>query len=552
MRLHLKYLFIFLLLFLQQATHAQLSRGGKPITAGNLKSSFQWINLDDARVEELVLEDQADAIRGIKNRRIASEIPVSLNPERDGTWEGLPDGTRIWRLGLRGAGARALGIVFTRYFLEEGARLFLFDPMMKKVLGAYTHLNNKSTAILPVSYLPGGELIIQLELTVGLVNYGELQVGTVRFAHLPVFQDKSLNDEYYGRADTCNVDINCPPGTNLQELKRSVVRMVNDELCTGVLINNTKEDGKPYIYTAAHCVFDRFTGEYQPCVFYFNYESPSCDGPDGNDQFSIAGATLVATGDTSENPRDADSLDFALLELSVTPPDSFKVYYAGWNRSPTPAQNTTTIHHPRGDVKKVSRDDDPPETSYHQDNYLPELVKFSHWRILEWDLATTEWGSSGCPLFDQNLHVVGSLTGGAANCVNRVNDYYTKFDYAWDYYDAPSKQLKHWLDPSPGTGAMTLDGWKPVSVSSPNTSEKGPLRIYPNPANGLLHVQTDLPGQGITEISVFHVSGTLLLHSRSTQTGTHTLDVSQLGSGIYILRLRKDQHIANQRFIIAR
>lgn len=552
MRLHLKYLFIFLLLFLQQATHAQLSRGGKPIMAGNLKSSFQWINLDDARVEELVLEDQADAIRGIKNRRIASEIPVSLNPERDGTWEGLPDGTRIWRLGLRGAGARALGIVFTRYFLEEGARLFLFDPMMKKVLGAYTHQNNKSTAILPVSYLPGGELIIQLELTVGLVNYGELQVGTVRFAHLPVFQDKSLNDDYFGRADTCNVDINCPPGTNLQELKRSVVRMVNDELCTGVLINNTKEDGKPYIYTAAHCVFDRFTGEYQPCVFYFNYESPSCDGPDGNDQFSIAGATLVATGDTSENPRDADSLDFALLELSVTPPDSFKVYYAGWNRSPTPAQNTTTIHHPRGDVKKVSRDDDPPETSYHQDNYLPELVKFSHWRILEWDLATTEWGSSGCPLFDQNLHVVGTLTGGAANCVNRVNDYFTKFDYAWDYYDAPSKQLKHWLDPSPGTGAMTLDGWKPVSVSSPNASEEGPLRIYPNPANGLLHLQTDLPGQGFTEISVFHVSGTLLLHSRSTQTGTHTLDVSQLGSGIYILRLRKDQHIANQRFIIAR
>jgi lysyl endopeptidase len=552
MRLLLKYLLILLLLLLEQSTIAQLSRGGKPVKTSRLKSSFQWINLDDNRALELILEDQADAIRGIKDRRIAREIPVSLNPKRDGTWEGMPDGTRIWRLGIRGKGARALGIIFNRYFLEEGARLFLYDPMMKNVLGAYTQVNNKSTAMLPVSYLPGEELVIQLELPVGLANYGELQVGTVRFAHFPVFQDKSLNDDYFGRADTCNIDINCPPGANFQELKRSVVRMVSNEICTGVLVNNTKEDGKPYIYTAAHCIFDRFTGEYQPAVFYFNYDSPSCDGPDGNDQFSIAGATLVATGDTSENPRDADSLDFALLELSVTPPDSFMVYYAGWNRDKSPVQNTTTIHHPRGDVKKISIDDDPPETSYHQEDYLPELVKYSHWRILEWDLATTEWGSSGCPLFDQDQRVVGNLTGGAANCVNTVNDYYTKFDYAWDYYDDPAKQLKHWLDPFPGTGTMTLDGMKPVSVSKTTVPEDRPLRIYPNPADGLLHVQTDLPGQGITEISVYHISGKLLLRFRSTQTDTHSLDVSKLGPGIYILRLRKDKQMANQRFIIAR
>jgi len=551
MKLLLKHLFIFLLLSVQLATHAQLSRGGKPMGKGILKSSFQWINLENSRAVELLMEEEADVLRGIKNRRFAREIPVSLNPERDGTWEGLPDGTRIWRIGIRGEGARALGIVFNRYFLEEGARLFLYDPMRKKVLGAYTKMNNKPTAMLPVSYLPGGEIVIQLELPVGQSNYGDLQVGTVRFAHLPVFQDKSLSDEYFGRADTCNIDINCMAGNNWQEVKGSLVRMVSDELCTGVLVNNTLEDGKPYIYTAAHCVFDRITGEYQPTVFYFNYESPGCDGPDGNDQFSIAGATLVATGDTSENPRDADSLDFALLELSVTPPDSFMVYYAGWNRNTSPAQHTTTLHHPRGDVKKISIDDDPPETSYHEEDYLPELVKYSHWRILEWDLATTEGGSSGCPLFDQDQRVVGTLTGGSANCVNPVNDYFTKFDYAWDYYDDPAKQLKHWLDPA-STGTMTLDGWKPLSVSNSTSSEGQYLRIYPNPADRQLHIQADLTGHGITEISVFNISGTLLLQSRSTQTITHTIDVSPLGPGIYILRLRKDRQTANKRFIIAR
>ncbi len=356
MRLPLKYMLMCLLPLIQQVAEAQLSKGGKPITSGTLKSSFQWINLDDVVVEDFLLEDQEDALRGIKNRRIAREIPVSLNPEMNGTWDWVPDGTRIWRLGIRGKGARALGIVFNRYLLKEGARLFLYDSMNKIVLGAYTHMNNKSSAMLPVSYLPGEEVIIQLEIPVDMNDYGELQLGTVRFAYLPVFHDKYLYDGYFGRADTCNIDINCPAGDNWKVVKRSVVRMVSNELCTGVLINNTNENGKPYIYTAAHCVFDRFTGEFQPAVFYFNYESPSCEGPDGNDQFSIAGATLVATGDTSENPRDADSLDFALLELSVTPPDSFMVYYAGWNRSKSPAQNTSTIHHPRGDVKKISID----------------------------------------------------------------------------------------------------------------------------------------------------------------------------------------------------
>ncbi len=550
MKLYWHCMFAFLALMSHQPALAQISRGGRPVDAGKLKSAFHWIDLDGARVEEMLLEDQADALRGLKTHRIAREIPLSLNPEQDGTWEWTPDGTRVWRIGIRGKGAKALGIVFNRYFLQEGVRLYLYGPLMKKVLGAYTSANNKSSAMLPVSYLPGEELIIQLEVPMELTDYGELQVGTVRYAYLPVFRDQSASDAYFGRSDTCNVDINCPQGDDFQGLKRSVVRLINYELCTGVLVNNTNWDGKPYIYTAAHCVFND-KGELNPTIFYFNYESPSCDGSDGNDNLSIAGATLVATGDTSENTRDADSLDFALLELSVTPPDSFMAYYAGWNRSKSPASHTISIHHPRGDVKKISMDHDPPETSYHDDKYLPDLVRYSHWRILEWDLATTEAGSSGCPLFDQDLLVVGTLTGGVADCVNPVNDYFTKFDYAWDHYDAPTKQLKHWLDPA-GTGAMTLGGYDPLATERTDLPEEPTFRIYPNPVDRLLNVPQHFQGPGNTEISVFHMDGTLALQSVSRQTGTHTLDVSQLAPGVYILRIRNGQYIANQRFIVAR
>jgi lysyl endopeptidase len=552
-RIALKCLLLCLLILMQQVADAQLSKGGKPIAWGTLKSSFQWISLDDVVVEDFLLEDRADALRGIKNRRIARGIPVSLNPERDGTWDWVSDGTRIWRLGIRGKGARALGLVFNRYFLEEGARLFLYDPMNKMVLGAYTSANNKSTAMLPVGYLPGEEVIIQLEVPMDLNDYGELQVGTVRFAYGPVFQDNSLYDGYFGRSDTCNIDINCPQGDDWQIAKGSVVRLINDELCTGVLLNNTSEDGKPYLLTAAHCVFDQFSGEYQQTVFYFNYESPSCSGPDGDAHYSISGATLVATGDTSENPRDADSLDFALLELSVAPPDSFMPHYAGWSRSKLPARHTVSIHHPRGDVKKISKDYDPPETSYHEEDYLSDLVKYSHWRILQWDEATTEGGSSGSPLFDQDQRVVGTLTGGAANCVNPINDYYTKFDYAWDYYDAPAKQLKHWLDPT-GTGAMALNGLgqEGPPIEPPPEPEDPPLNVYPNPVRDELNIYVDLPDQGEAEIRIYQVTGQLVQHSSPTLAGIHTMYVSHLTTGVYILSLRVNQTITNHRFIIVR
>lgn len=553
MRLPLIYLFICPLLLLQQVSDAQISRGGEPIKSVSLKSSFQWINLDDVRVEDFLLEDQADAFRGIKNQRIAREIPVSLSPEEDGTWEQAHDGTRIWRLGIRAKGAKALGMVFKRFFLKEGVKLYLFDPTMNNLLGAYTGQNNKSSAILPVSYIRGEEVIIQLEVPMDLDYYGELHLGTVRFAYLPIFPDKSIYDGYFGRSDTCNIDINCPEGDDWQVVKGSVVRLINDELCTGVLINNTNEDGRPYLLTAAHCVFDRFSGDYQPSVFYFNYESPSCNGLDGDIQFSIAGATLLATGDTSENSRDVDSLDFALLELSVAPPDSFLTHYAGWNRSKLPANHTTSIHHPRGDIKKISKDYDPPETSYHVEDYLPELIKYSHWRILEWDLATTEWGSSGSPLFDQNQRVVGTLTGGAANCANSVNDYYTKFDYAWDYYEEPSKQLKHWLDPG-GTGAIALNGLgvEGPPIEPPPEPEDPPLDVYPNPASSELNIYVDLPDQGEAEIRIFQITGRLVQLSSPSEKGIHTIDVSQLTSGLYILSLKINDTVTNYRFIVVR
>jgi lysyl endopeptidase len=152
-------------------------------------------------------------------------------------------------------------------------------------------------------------------------------------------------------------------------------------------------------------------------------------------------------------------LDFTLLELSVMPPASYSPYYIGWDRSGRVPTNTTCIHHPNGDVKKISVDFDSPITASYSDTKYTFDVG-THWRIDEWDLGTTEGGSSGSPLFDENHRLIGDLTGGEASCSSSVNDYYAKFSENWDNYSEADEQLKFWLDPL-NLGVVTLDGVDP-------------------------------------------------------------------------------------------
>ncbi|MEO5560215.1 MAG: hypothetical protein ABIO49_10130, partial [Dokdonella sp.] len=43
-----------------------------------------------------------------KRLRIADDNPVSISPERNGVWETLSDGSRLWRVRVRAAGATDL------------------------------------------------------------------------------------------------------------------------------------------------------------------------------------------------------------------------------------------------------------------------------------------------------------------------------------------------------------------------------------------------------------------------------------------------------------
>ena len=437
------------LLFHASSYHAytQISYGGKP-----LKRGLKGINeIPVITMPELVAADYMRAVQAEPDSRLkplvfAKSFALKIDPGKDGLWEKLPEEGHVWRIALKSRGAYSLNIIFSKFALNPGASLFVYNADKSHILGAYDHRNNQPSGSLAVEPVEGDKLIVEMQVKGGAENFGELVIGSLNhdFTGIP-----GLNNKRSGSSGKCNIDINCPPGNQWQTEKNSVARIVinGNTLCTGVLVNNTANDGKPYIITANHCIND--STKAANSVFLFGYESPFCNGGNGSTNNTRSGSDLLAT---------QANLDFTLVELREMPPQSWYIYYAGWDRSGEIPENTFSIHHPIGDVKKIAVDNDPPSTA----TFGPGYTLNGHWQIHRWEIGTTEPGSSGSPLFNHEGYLTGFLTGGDAGCGDAVDDFYCKFSLAWDRYEGINRQLKPWLDPL-GTGAVNLEGINPFA-----------------------------------------------------------------------------------------
>jgi len=267
----------------------------------------------------------------------------------------------------------------------------------------------------------------------------------------------------FGSSGNCNVNVSCSEGSAWQNQKRGVVRILVKQgsalfWCSGSLLNNVRQDKTPYVLTANHCGIQSTLNDFLQWVYFFNYESSTCNNPDNEPAYqSLTGSQLIAA---SQNDVENGS-DFRLMLLNQTIPESFNVYFNGWNRSENIAANGVCIHHPSGDIKKLSTYTvKPVSTGFGQSNSNPAG---KYWRV-QWvetenGHGVTEGGSSGSPLFDSSGRIIGALTGGNASCTNPfAPDYYGKFSFSWEQNGVQSnKQLKPWLDPDQ-TGLDQLNG----------------------------------------------------------------------------------------------
>jgi len=213
--------------------------------------------------------------------------------------------------------------------------------------------------------------------------------------------------------------------------------------CTGFMVNNTAQDGRNFFMTANHCGIT--SGSAASLVCYWNYQRAVCGSGSGPMTMFNTGSTFRASWSTS---------DFTLVELNSSPNPAWGITHAGWNRGAGNATWACAIHHPSGDVKKISFENQATTTT----SYLGTAVPGdgTHVRVIDWDSGTTEPGSSGSPLFDQDHRVIGQLHGGYAACGNNDSDWYGRFSLSWTGGGTSSTRLSNWLDPL-NTGLTVLD-----------------------------------------------------------------------------------------------
>ncbi len=443
---------------------AQISQGGVPPSFNQvlLSEDFQEINLAKPDMKSILEEDKLNEDK-FHPYRIAVTIDVDININNSGTWTKLKEGGMIWRLKIKCKDALALGVYYEKFYLPKGSKLFLYNEDRTQVIGAFTSFNNSETGIFATELIKGDVVILEYFEPKKNKEKPLINISEIAYAYRsvnPVFVEKGKG---FGDSGPCEVNINCPEGDNRQEQKRGVCRILLKDgaslsWCTGSLVNNVRQDFMPYFLTANHCGPYASTSDFNQWIFYFNYESVDCPNPQEEPPYnSMVGARLIAK--TIYNISLGS--DFKLLRLNNAVPDNYNPYFNGWNRVNTASSNGTGIHHPAGDIKKISTyNEQLVSTVYDGTTVVPDAMFWKVvWAATENGHGVTEGGSSGSPIFDSEGRIVGTLTGGKASCTNLYGpDYYGKFSYHWQLNGSTdSIRLQPWLDPD-NTGILYLDG----------------------------------------------------------------------------------------------
>ncbi|MBU2018335.1 MAG: T9SS type A sorting domain-containing protein [Bacteroidetes bacterium] len=451
----MKYLFILITFCLAPALISQTVNG---IVPSNFKAKIPACRtlVNMPKVDNVIEANKADRLNTElqdKVYRFGKEIEVAIDFIESSEIFVLPNGNIIRQLSISSKGAVSLNFIFDQFYLAEGALLFITNES-KDFIGAYTSLNNNDAGVLGSEILKSDKVTLVLEEDFKNLGKSQLKIGTVVHGYRDIDEmAKGLNT-----SGDCNVDVNCPAGAGWENQRNSVAMMVNGGgFCTGALVHNTSGNIIPYFLTARHCGSNPTNW-----VFRFRWESPSgqtvCAGTNnsgnGPQNLNVNGATLKASNVTS---------DFSLVLLNNKPDSLWGIFYSGWDHSDgLTVTSATGIHHPDGDIKKISKENQ----SLNQQTIQFNGGQNRTWQVADWDLGVTEPGSSGSPLFDQNRRVIGVLSGGGAAC-NGTNDngqadYFGRFGYAWNNGATASERLKDWLDPA-NTGLTFINGIDPLT-----------------------------------------------------------------------------------------
>ena len=380
-------------------------------------------------------------------------------------WSPLSSGGRVAVFSVSSPGARSLRLQLDLAELPPGMELRFYAPFSSaEVTGSLVTGEAGVGDGIWSPTVSGDTLAVEVFLPTAL-RPAMVSIPVTRLSHMAADPSKAsdfhkdLND--IGGAQPCHIDVQCR--TVPEAARNSVAKMVITDaaggagFCTGTLLaDNDPNTQVPYFLTAHHC------GVGDPAVaaniaFFWGFETAACNGPaPGNVIQTGGGGTPLSSSPSSLGN------DHALLRLNQNPPNGSTL--SGWvaNR-PAPNNAVVGIHHPNGDLKKVSQGSvigyasitPGPNGTY--SSYTDGVGPYLN---VQWQEGITEGGSSGSAIWLGNSenqpngpYVVGAQLGGGSACNDpQADDQYGSFDLTYKatrlWLDGSSDHTTVWYDPS--------------------------------------------------------------------------------------------------------
>lgn len=465
-------------------------------------------------------------------------------------------GTSVHSIAVHIPEADGVALHFSDFHLPVGAEMWVTDLEGGWQEGPYDFRDNDVHGRIATGDVPGEWAVLRVSMP------GETAAGVrlVLEGAAALFRDV---DGARGGSQPCEVDVACPEivGWECQRdatVRLSIIESGGSYLCSGAMVNTTALDCRQYMLTALHCASEVTDDEFALLKVYYNYERPECGEGNGFLNRRRTGVIRLADSDDIQG-NNFDGSDFLLVEVEDEIPSSWPVYFAGWDASGQGSGSGVGIHHPSGDVKKVS--------TYTQNTSSISLGAFgSHWRVYwsetETDHGVTEGGSSGSHLFNEEGLSIGTLSAGLSACSNNgagqgtgpdEPDYYGKMSYHWEGNPNPEEEkLNLWLDPV-GSGVSLLHGAYPDDASA---APCGPaqaceavadiaqmdlarlLRIQPNPAQDRIHLRWPRENWVEEATVVVRDAAGRKLTSMSWWGGALVLDVADWPRGVVLISVQ--------------
>ncbi|MDP1811442.1 MAG: T9SS type A sorting domain-containing protein [Sediminibacterium sp.] len=419
--------------------------------AKNYKIQIDF-ELPSKNINELLEKEKNEMAKSNETKPFRLAVPVSVDLDIAKLTNWTYDKEYAYgKFTVKLNGALSASINFDKFYLPKATEMYVYNENGNMITGPVTENENNTNKIWGSWVYRGQFLTIEIKTPVSTKEQLLLHSSNIAYGYKEVY--KSLKVGGFGQSGTCNINVLCPLGNGWEPERNSVALILDANgqyWCSGSMIMNTCTTNQPFFLTANHCYATNPVQNVSAWRFTFQAWSATCTPSQNSDGVIYNGSTLRANWTNS---------DFCLVELNNTPPTNSGINYSGWTRSTTPAQNATGIHHPSGDVMKISRAANPVSiaSAFGTTN--------QHWRA-DWTEGVTEGGSSGSPLYDQNHRIIGQLHGGPSACgSSQLWDFYGRFDLSWTGGGTNTTRLSNWLDPS-NSGAMTTNTTNVANLST--------------------------------------------------------------------------------------